>query len=107
MKESRVKEDPELIRSFLKATSKGYEYCINEPEKAAEILLKNVPELNRELVMASQNYLAKEYKGDSKIWGTMEFERWDNYAKWMYENDLIPKEIKADDAFTNEFLEKE
>ncbi|HHY13465.1 MAG TPA: ABC transporter substrate-binding protein [Thermoanaerobacterales bacterium] len=107
VKETLVKEDPELIRGFLNATSKGYEYCINEPEKASEILLKNVPELNKELVIASQNYLAKEYKGDSEIWGTMEFKRWDNYARWMYENDLIPKKIKADDAFTNEFLEKE
>ncbi|HHU69637.1 MAG TPA: ABC transporter substrate-binding protein [Thermoanaerobacterales bacterium] len=107
VKESLIDEDPELIRDFLKGAAKGYEFCIENPEEAAEILLENVPELNRELIIASQKYLSKEYKADAEVWGIMELERWENYTDWMYENDLIPNKIDSGKAFTNEFLPKE
>lgn len=107
VKESLIDEDPQLIRDFLKCVTKGYVFCIEKPEEAAEILLENVPELNRELIIASQKYLSGEYKADAEVWGIMESERWENYTDWMYENNLIPKKIDSGKAFTNEFLPKE
>ena len=43
-------------RKFLKATEKGYRFAIENPQKSAEILLAEVPELEREIVIASQKY---------------------------------------------------
>ena len=37
------RKDPETVRKFLRATSKGYEYAIEKPEEAAEILLEYAP----------------------------------------------------------------
>lgn len=97
-------ENPELIKKFLRATAKGYKLSIEDPEEAANILLKLVPDLDKELVLASQEFLSKEYQSDAAIWGEMEKKRWVDYADWMFEQDLIAKKIDAGAAFTNKFL---
>lgn len=104
--EDTINKKPELVKKFLKATSKGYEYAIQNPEDAGKVLLKNAPELNEALVMESQKYLKDKYKDESPRWGEMKESIWNNYSKFLFDNKLIPKELKAKDAFTNEFLPK-
>lgn len=99
-----IKENPELVKKFMAATSKGYEEAIKDPSGAADILSKAVPELDKDLVKASQEYLAKLYKDDAQKWGQMKAEVWKNYAKFMQDNGLIKKALNVDEAFTNEFL---
>lgn len=102
--EDIIKEDPELVKKFLRAVTKGYEYAIANPEKAAEFLLKASPELDRELVMESQKYLSREYQSDAKAWGLMKRQVWEDYAKWLFDRGLIKNMIDAHRVFTNEFL---
>ena len=99
-----IKENPDLVKRFMAATSKGYEEAIKDPSGAADILSKAVPELNKDLVKASQEYLAKLYKDDAPRWGEMKADVWKNYAKFMKDNGLIKNNLKVDEAFTNEFL---
>lgn len=102
--EKMIEENPELVRKFIKATSRGYKYAIENPEKAAEFLLEVSPELDRELVIASQKYLSEQYQADAPRWGVMKEEVWRNYAQWMFERKLIEKMIEPGKAFTNQFL---
>lgn len=102
--EKTIEEKPELVKKFIKATARGYQYCIDNPEEAGEILCEMVPELNKELVIKSQQYLAKEYQSDAPRWGEMTAERWEKYADWMYSQQLIEKPLDAEAAFTNKFL---
>jgi ABC-type nitrate/sulfonate/bicarbonate transport system substrate-binding protein len=102
--EKEIKEKPDLIRRFIKATSMGYEFAISNPQEAAEILIKSVPEINTELVIRSQQWLAKEYVSDATKWGEQKLAAWQNYPNWMFERGLLPKAIDAEKAFTNEFL---
>ncbi|MNI73445.1 hypothetical protein D3C73_1294540 [compost metagenome] len=88
----------------MRATSKGYEYAIEHPEEAADILLKAVPDLDKELVLASQKWLSPKYQDDAARWGEQKREVWQNYSDWMHERGLIEKELDTDKAFTNEFL---
>ena len=99
-----IKENPELVKKFMAATSKGYEEAIKDPSGAADILSKAVPELDKNLVKTSQEYLAKLYKDDAQKWGQMKAEVWKNYAKFMQDNGLIKKALNVDEAFTNDFL---
>lgn len=105
--EDMIKNDPDTVSRFIKATVKGYEDCIREPRETGQILLDSVPELNRDLVMNSQVYLAKEYRADAPAWGQMSEQRWKNYADWMFAQGLIEKPLDYQKAFTNEFLPKE
>lgn len=102
--ESMIEEDPETIKKFLAAASKGYEFAIENPDAAAEILVEAVPDLDEELVKASQQWLASKYQDDAPRWGEQKLSVWENYANWMYENDLLEKELDSEQAFTNEFL---
>ncbi len=49
-----LSENPEMVKNFLLATKKGYEFCVENPEEAATILLEYAPELDSELVIESQ-----------------------------------------------------
>ncbi|MBO8168564.1 MAG: ABC transporter substrate-binding protein [Thermoanaerobacteraceae bacterium] len=106
-KEDLLQEQPELVKKFLRATTKGYEYAIEHPEDAVVSLLKFAPEIDREIAVASQKYLAEQYQADADRWGEMKEEIWKNYAEWLYEHDLIDKKLDVKEAFTNEFLPEE
>ncbi|NLJ72772.1 MAG: ABC transporter substrate-binding protein [Syntrophomonadaceae bacterium] len=102
--ENKIQNEAALIARFLRATSKGYEYAINNPKEAANILIKAVPELNPDLVIASQKYLANEYKSEAARWGEMEVNTWESFTNFMLEHKLINNRIDSMAAFTNEFL---
>lgn len=102
--EKKIAEDPEAVKAFVSAASKGYEFAIENPGDAADILIEAVPDLDPELVKKSQEWLAPKYQDDAPRWGEQKLEIWDNYASWMHENGLLEKELDAKKAFTNEFL---
>ena len=102
--EDMIENNPETVKAFLKATSKGYQYSIDEPTKAADILIAAAPDLDADLVKKSQEWLAPKYQDDAPRWGEQKLEVWENYANWMYENKLLEKQLNAKEAFTNEFL---
>ncbi len=102
--ENMIKTNPDTVKAFLKATSKGYQYAIDKPDKAADILIAAAPDLDADLVRKSQEWLAPKYKDDSSRWGEQKLEVWENYANWMHENKLLEKQLNAKEAFTNEFL---
>ncbi|MGO3751569.1 MAG: ABC transporter substrate-binding protein [Peptoniphilaceae bacterium] len=99
-----LKENPDLAKAFLRAVKKGYEFSMENPEEAGNILLKASPELDKNIVLESQKYLKDKYIADAKKWGYIESDRWNAFYKWLYENKLIEKEIPQDFGFTNEYL---
>ena len=99
-----LENKPEMVKKFLAATEKGYEYAIENPDESAEILLKYTPDSSPELLQKSQEYLADKYMEDTDQWGVMKDEVWDNYTDFMVEYGVIDKAIPAADCYTNEFL---
>lgn len=101
-----LEENPEKAKAFMQALSKGYEFAIENPEEAAEILCKAAPELDKELVKASQIYLAEEYQSDAPYWGCIDENRWNQFYQWVNENKLTEEEVPLNVGFTNEYLPK-
>lgn len=99
-----LEDKPETAKAFLSALTKGYEYAMEHPDEAAEILCKANPELDKELVKASQNYLADKYQADAEKWGYIDATRWNNFYKWLNEKDLVETDIPENMGFTNEYL---
>lgn len=102
--EKQIADDPELVKAFMKATSEGYEYAIDHPAEAADILIRAVPDLDPELVKASQEWLSPKYRDDADQWGMQKPEVWDNYGKWMSSQNLLEGEFDSAKAFTNDYL---
>lgn len=104
--EDTINNKKDLAKKFMAATTKGYEEAIANPEESAKLLVSKVPEISEELAIESQKYLVDKYMEDTKVWGEMKDSVWDNYTKFLYNNKLINKEMKASEAYTNEFLSK-
>ncbi|MPL96906.1 Formylaminopyrimidine-binding protein [bioreactor metagenome] len=104
--EDTINNKKDLAKKFMEATTKGYEEAMANPEESAKLLVSKVPEISEELAIESQKYLVDKYMEDTKVWGEMKDSVWDNYTKFLYNNKLINKEMKASEAYTNEFLSK-
>ena len=96
--------NPDASKAFLSAVKKGYEYAAENPSEAADILLKEAPELDEKLVKASQEYLSTQYIADAGHWGEIDPDRWNAFFEWINENKLVEKDIPADTGFSNEYL---
>ena len=103
-----LKENPQAAKAFLAATAKGYQYAIDHPDEAADILIKSddTGSLNgsEELVKESQKWMAGQYISDAKKWGYIDPARWNNFYKWLTDNKLVEKDISSNVGFTNDYL---
>ena len=99
-----LEQNPETAKAFLAAVAKGYEYAIENPEEAAEILCEADPTLDSEIVLSSQQWLADQYKAEVDRWGYIDPSRWDAFYQWLWENQLIEEEIPAGFGFSNDYL---
>lgn len=101
---SYLNENAEEAKAFMSALKKGYEFAIENPDEAAAILCKAVPELDEQIVKESQNWLADKYQADAPYWGYIEPERWDGFYKWLYDNKAIDYKISAGTGFSNDYI---
>ncbi|SER43685.1 ABC-type nitrate/sulfonate/bicarbonate transport system, substrate-binding protein [Gracilibacillus ureilyticus] len=105
--EEMIDSEPDTVHALLAAVTKGYQFAIDNPSEAADILIEAVPDLDPELVKASQEWLSPKYKDDAARWGEQQADVWKNYADWMFENNLLEEELDVESTFTNEFLPEE
>jgi len=102
-----LQNDPETARAFLKATARGYQYAEEHPEEAAEMLIAGDTtgslEDSRDLVYASQKWLAGRYQADAPFWGYIAPERWDGFYSWLHNNGLSAHDLSGT-GFSNDFL---
>lgn len=100
--------NPDAAKAFLSATAKGYEYAISNPEKAAQILIDGDDTKSlvgsEELVVESQKWMADQYVADAEKWGYIDPARWDGFYAWLYEENLIEKELPAGTGYSNDYL---
>ena len=99
-----LEEKPDTAKAFLQALKQGYEDAIADPDEAASILLEASPELDEELVKASQEYLKDQYKADVKQWGYIDPARWNALYGWLNENGLSEAELPENAGFSNDYL---
>ena len=99
-----LEEKPDTAKAFLRALKKGYEFAIDDPEGAADILCEAAPELDKNLVLASQEYLKDQYKAEVDRWGYIDPQRWNAFYNWLNENGLSVAEIPENTGFSDDYL---
>ena len=99
-----LEDKPEAAKAFMEAVSRGYEYAIANPDKAADILLKANPELDPDLVKASQSYLTDQYKAEAEQWGLINADRWNAFFRWLNEKKIPEGTLPDNVGFTNDYL---
>jgi ABC-type nitrate/sulfonate/bicarbonate transport system substrate-binding protein len=101
--EATIEEDPDVVSTFLDVAARGYELAAAEPERAADLLLAEVPELDPALVRASVAYYAPRFTEGGE-WGRQDAETWQSFATFLTEAGLLTEPVDATSAFTTELL---
>ena len=96
--------NPEVVKAFLRAAKKGYEFAVSQPDEAAKILCEEVPELDSELVDASAAFLAGEYVSDAESWGVIDPDRWSAYYQWLNDNSLVENKLDVNSGYDTSYL---
>jgi NitT/TauT family transport system substrate-binding protein len=105
--EKTVRENPNLVRSFVGAALKGLQDTIDDPNAAYEISKKYVENLGQ-----TDAGTQKQILGTSiEMWraptlGMSDPAAWENMQKVLLDMKLYPKALDATQAFSNEFLPK-
>ncbi len=95
---------PDTIKAFLRATKRGYEFAIKQPQEAADMLCAAVPELDAALVAQSQAFLSQQYQADAASWGVIEKERWARFYQWLNDNKLVESQLDVNAGWTMDYL---
>lgn len=106
--DSFLESDPDTAVAFLSATAKGYEYAIENPEEAAQILIDGDETGSllgsEELVIESQKWIGQQYKADVDRWGFINPERWNAFYNWLGAEGLTESIIPDNTGFANDYL---
>ncbi len=103
--EDMIANNRDTVEKFMDAVVKGYTFAAENPEESADILLQYAPELDAELVHASQVYLSPRYIDDAESFGVQKAEVWDRYTQWLYDQGFIDTLVDSSKAFTNDFVQ--
>lgn len=102
--ERMIQDKPDVVRAFVEGAAEGYQYAIDHPDEAADILLKAVPDLNADLVKASQEWLSPKYQDDAPQWGWQKEEVWSGYGDFLQQHGVLKQKLDYGAMFTNDFL---
>lgn len=100
-----IDEQPKTVQAFVNANLRGYQYAIKQPDEAAEILTKQVPELEENFVFESQSYMSNVYKDKDSELGYMKPKIFEDFGQWLIDEEMIAEDTNLEDAYTNEFIE--
>jgi putative hydroxymethylpyrimidine transport system substrate-binding protein len=102
---SRVEDDPDELRLFIAALAHGTRDAVADPAAATRNVLEAGegldPKLTRAEVDATLPLLAA---APDRPYGEMNPEKWELFASWMADHDLISEVPDSDEVLTNELL---
>ena len=111
-----VRNNAGALESFLQATARGYTFAANNPEEAADLLVKTAPEgsfPDSGLVRESQGVVSSFYLADSQAWGRQRPEMWTGYPTLLLNagvfsetTEAVRKAVEGGTLYTNTLLQK-
>ncbi len=111
---TEIQQKPDLLRRFMAATQKGYDYARTHAQESAQDLITEAPKgtfPDTGLVLQSQQYLSPRYVDNGRKWGMQDATAWHGYPKFILSSggvqDASGKTVKSlnfDAMYTNKFL---
>jgi NitT/TauT family transport system substrate-binding protein len=103
-----IEEDPQLVRDFVAGFKEGFQYSMDDPEGAMDILMRLVPEIqDREVslgILQNSFKLLQTNTSEGMPLGAYAEEDWDATLDLMLQMGNL-EEIKShDNYYTNEFV---
>ncbi len=104
-----AESDPDLVTRFLRATMKGLEFALNNPDETVDIVMKFAPEENPEHQAFMLRTELEDAVGDATRragLGAMTDAQWKDLYDHLLEFEAIPQPFDYQTAFTTRFLEE-
>jgi len=106
--EDAVKRRPDMIERFMIATRRGYEEAVSDPQMGVDILLRATRgEIDEAIERPGAELLAPLWQTGNSPFGYQDTARWESFAQWMKENQLLSQNVSVDAAFTNRFVQSD
>jgi len=107
--EDMIQNNPEIVESYLRATLKGWEYALENPEESIDYILEETDQqLDREAQLkalkAREDYIFPDESNTPMGW--MEKEVWQEIHDNLLEQGLLENSLDVEEIYTNEFLDK-
>lgn len=110
VRDEDVKSRPEVIRAYVEATMEGLRYTRDHQDEALQILLKEKPELDRDLARIQLvNAITDVFIPPESLasgFGFMKPENMEKTVKATNEYFEIGKPVSVAEVFTNQFIKK-
>ena len=103
--ESAIQEKRDLIRRFLKASARGHQYAVDNPDEAIAAVAEANPEMERELIDKGVRLLAPIW-AEMKPFGRMDPAGWQTFVDFLHERQLIEQRPAMDKLLTNDLLQE-
>ncbi len=106
--EDTLKNNPELVEKFLRATKKGEAYAIEHPEEAANAYISKFnPSGDKELETNFWKlWVDKAIQPNKYPLGQFNKSQWEMTHDTLYEQGVMDKKVDVGSAYTEEFLRK-
>jgi NitT/TauT family transport system substrate-binding protein len=107
--EKYIKDNPALIKRFVKASLRGWEFTLKNPEEAIEIMAKHRPEIEKPVLLANLKLIidlfrTNRYKQNGIGW--VDEKKMADSIKIISQYRDLKVNMKTSDVYTNEFLTK-
>ncbi|HEV7367773.1 ABC transporter substrate-binding protein [Arenibaculum sp.] len=103
-----IEKDPDLVKRFVAATYRGYDFVIEDPETATDILLKQYPVLDRDITAQQVREIAELIQDPAAAGeplGRFGPERMRSTAAFIDKAFDLGGKVGADDIFTDRFVQ--
>jgi len=104
--EQLIRQNPELVERFLRATLKGWRYAIENPAEAVDMTLQYAPTLGRDRqVRMVETQTPLIHTGEAEI-GWMEGSVWQQMHQMLLDGGILAQPINVAEVYTMQFLNK-
>ena len=107
--EKYIKENPGIIKRFVKASLRGWEFALKNPEESIEIMAKHRPEIDKPVLLANLKLIidlfrTHRYKQNGIGW--VDEKKMADSIRIISQYRDLQVNMKPGDIYTNEFLTK-
>lgn len=110
VKDEDVKRRPEMIRAYVEGTMEGLRYAREHPDEALRILLKQKPELNKELARIQLKNAVDEVfippESLASGYGYMKPDIMEKTVRITNEFFDVARKVSVEETYTNQFIKK-
>lgn len=103
--DNTLKEKPETLKKFLRASQKGFEYTKNNPDKSLKILMDNQQKDNFPLIDSvekeSISILLPKMESQNEPFLYQDKKVWEQNINWLYEKGMLKEKVNPEDFYVN------